>query len=339
MARIRYIKPEFFEDEKLGSVSPIARLLYIALFCHLDRSGVAPASYPVIKAKAFPFDESISISDVKTAVEDLVKIGRLQYFEHENQLYLFCPSFAKHQLFHKNERAKFALSREEIEALVKHRTSTVLAPYLHPKELVTGNGERVIGNGELVTGLTALPKKPKPQKAKPEPDGSAPSVQIRDAFFKAYRQEYGRDYTGWGPKEYTQANNWLRSVSLETAIRLCGIYPKWNNEFHAKNGHPFGPLTTDYVKLDSWAHSSTTMIKKIAAGKAAENVDLKRAIDTEENKRGLEHKIQQRFGGNPRVPGGIQGLLPFPAEERIPTIDGDPFGGDVFDPTRQDDSA
>ncbi len=39
MARIRTIKPEFFTSEDIVSLSPLARLLYIALWCESDKEG------------------------------------------------------------------------------------------------------------------------------------------------------------------------------------------------------------------------------------------------------------------------------------------------------------
>ena len=39
MARIRTIKPEFFTSEDIVALSPLARLLFIALWCEADREG------------------------------------------------------------------------------------------------------------------------------------------------------------------------------------------------------------------------------------------------------------------------------------------------------------
>lgn len=39
MARIRTIKPEFFTSEDIVSLSPLARLFYVSLWCEADREG------------------------------------------------------------------------------------------------------------------------------------------------------------------------------------------------------------------------------------------------------------------------------------------------------------
>tara|TARA_R110000868_G_scaffold62962_2_gene189933 strand:- start:1446 stop:2384 length:939 start_codon:yes stop_codon:yes gene_type:complete len=173
----------------------------------------------------------------------------------------------------------------------------------------------------------------------PPPQATAPVAELRDAFLESYRNEFKREYPGWGAKENGMAAKWLKSISLENAKRLCALYPKWNDPWVTKQGHPLGILMAQYVQLDAWAQSSKQLILKIAAGKAAESVDLKRAIDSEEMKRGLAAKIQQRQRSDLGRSGRIPGQLSLATEERIPAIDGDPFSGDIFDPPREDDAS
>lgn len=186
MARIRYIKPEFFEDETVGALSVLARMLYIGLWCHLDRTGVAPLSPKVFKAKIFPFDDDVTAAKVAELVFELINCGRLSVFEHDGKKFIFCANFKKHQLFHKNEKAKYSFSEEYILAQCKHRTETVLVPFEHTKELVTGNGERVTGNGQLVTGNGSHG---------PSKDGAAPKEKPDTrSFIVAYCEAYKTRY-------------------------------------------------------------------------------------------------------------------------------------------------
>jgi hypothetical protein len=161
--------------------------------------------------------------------------------------------------------------------------------------------------------------------------------RVRDAFISAYRSEFHRDYPGWGAKEAAQALNWLRSVSVERAIELCWLYPKWNDPWVTEQGHPFGVLVTQYVKLDAWAKSSTKLIAKIAQGKAAQKVDLERAVHFEEMRRGMESRTAGASGPKqaPQDLGhhrSVQGQLPKPAPAGLPRIADDPFGEEVFNP-------
>ena len=56
MARIRTIKPDFFTSEDIVSLSPLARLLYIALWCEADREGRFTWRPATFKLRYFPGD-------------------------------------------------------------------------------------------------------------------------------------------------------------------------------------------------------------------------------------------------------------------------------------------
>lgn len=57
MARIRTIKPEFWTSQTLGSVSPRARLLFLALISTADDHGRGGAVPKVLARTLFPFDD------------------------------------------------------------------------------------------------------------------------------------------------------------------------------------------------------------------------------------------------------------------------------------------
>lgn len=102
------------------------------------------------------------------------------------------------------------------------------------------------------------------------PNGVSQVTQIRDCFIEAYKKEFQKNYPGWGAKENAQAKSWLRSISIDQALEYCRHYPKWNDPWISRNGHPFGILVSQYVKLDAWSHRPESVIKKMAAGRVAE---------------------------------------------------------------------
>ena len=57
MAKIRTIKPEFWESEQVGECHPMARLLFICLLNFCDDGGNYPASVKAMKRNAFGYDE------------------------------------------------------------------------------------------------------------------------------------------------------------------------------------------------------------------------------------------------------------------------------------------
>lgn len=76
MARIRTIKPEFWLDEDLASVSAEAKLLAIGLLNQSDDEGYFKANPMIIKAAIFPFSES-SVN-VQALLKELSKIGYIE---------------------------------------------------------------------------------------------------------------------------------------------------------------------------------------------------------------------------------------------------------------------
>jgi hypothetical protein len=56
MPRIRTIKPEFFTSEDVVALSPMARLLYVALWCESDREGRFTWKPSTWKLRYFPAD-------------------------------------------------------------------------------------------------------------------------------------------------------------------------------------------------------------------------------------------------------------------------------------------
>jgi hypothetical protein len=56
MARIRYLKPEFFSDEDLAELPFQARLTFAGLWCYADKAGRLEDRPKFLKAMIFPYD-------------------------------------------------------------------------------------------------------------------------------------------------------------------------------------------------------------------------------------------------------------------------------------------
>lgn len=95
MARIRTIKPEFFTSEDTVSLSPLARLLYIALWCEADKAGRMIWKPATLKLRYLPGDQV----DIGELCAELIE-RRLVLLYGES--YACIPSFPLHQ--HVNPR-------------------------------------------------------------------------------------------------------------------------------------------------------------------------------------------------------------------------------------------
>lgn len=97
MARIRTIKPEFFTSEDIVNLSPLARLLYVALWCEADREGRMAWKPKTFKMRYLPGD-SCNIDKLCCELLDAGLV--VQYGQ-----YAFIPSFHAHQHINPREAA------------------------------------------------------------------------------------------------------------------------------------------------------------------------------------------------------------------------------------------
>lgn len=98
MARIRTIKPEFFTSEDIVSLSPLARLLYIALWCEADKEGRLVWKTLTFKLRYLPADDC----DIKALCQEIIDRGLVTLY---GEGYAVIPSFAAHQHINPRESA------------------------------------------------------------------------------------------------------------------------------------------------------------------------------------------------------------------------------------------
>lgn len=97
MARIRTIKPEFFTSEDIVEMPPLARLLYIALWCEADKEGRMAWRPKTFKMRYLPGDDC----DVEAIAKELVTRGLVVLY---GDGLAYIPRFKDHQ--HINPREK-----------------------------------------------------------------------------------------------------------------------------------------------------------------------------------------------------------------------------------------
>lgn len=98
MARIRTIKPEFFTSEDIVGLSPLARLLYIALWCEADREGRLVWKPKTFKLRYLPADDC----DVDALCDELTGSGLVHLYGDGLAM---IPTFAAHQHVNPRESA------------------------------------------------------------------------------------------------------------------------------------------------------------------------------------------------------------------------------------------
>jgi hypothetical protein len=90
VARIRTIKPEFFTSEDIVGLSPMARLLYIALWCEADREGRLAWKPNTFKLRYFPGDAC----DMQAMCREVLDRGLVKLY---GEGLAYVPAFGDHQ--------------------------------------------------------------------------------------------------------------------------------------------------------------------------------------------------------------------------------------------------
>lgn len=106
MARIRYLKPDFFKDEDLAELPFEVRLFFAGLWNFADKAGRLEDRPLRLKAEIFPYDNV----DIKKCLDLLSKIKNgsnrpfIQRYEADHEKYIQIVNWEKHQKPHHTEQ-------------------------------------------------------------------------------------------------------------------------------------------------------------------------------------------------------------------------------------------
>lgn len=96
--RIRSIKPEFCSDEKIGALSPAARLHFILLWMVCDRHGVFENKPRQLVVQLYPYDEKMTASDFEALTSELLQQDLCSTAVVLQKNYCRVNNFNKHQM-------------------------------------------------------------------------------------------------------------------------------------------------------------------------------------------------------------------------------------------------
>lgn len=160
MARIRYLKPEFFEDEHLAELPFEARLFFAGLWNFADKAGRLQDRPARLKIKIFPYDKV----DVEKCLELLSKLKNgtsrpfIQRYQVEGEAYIQILSWEKHQKPHFTEKESIIPPAPHIDynIIINKDTNTTVTEKIkgsnkgmgsiHQATLTTNNVETTVKN-------------------------------------------------------------------------------------------------------------------------------------------------------------------------------------------------
>jgi hypothetical protein len=141
MPRTRMVKPEFFNDEKLTTLSRDVRLLYIGLWVWSDDYAVIRANSVWLKNNIFPYDD-IKIQTFQNWLSELENLKRIYPFVHDQEKYYFMPYFKEHQVI--NKPSKTAKNPDPPEKILD---TTVVLPECYRSATVALRSDIGVGVG------------------------------------------------------------------------------------------------------------------------------------------------------------------------------------------------
>ena len=209
--RARYIKPEFFKHEVLGSLDPLARLLFQGLWLLADREGRLKDRPVRIKIEILPYDDG---ADVDALLDDLARGGFIVRYGVGGDKYIQINNFAKHQRPHRNETPSEIPSIPDDFWKCAEVIPTKPVPLGSESEALRNNSE-VLGsesealrseNGVRSTEKCVPPYSPPAGRVDetqvPDPDPPPPKRRKRKSVLSVEQQErFDRFYQGFPRRE------------------------------------------------------------------------------------------------------------------------------------------
>jgi hypothetical protein len=153
MARIRTIKPEFWDSADTARATLRARLLYIAMWNLADDYGIGDGNHKRIIGFAFPNDE-IGVSEIPRLIAEVSRTFSVMFYEYQGRPYYYIPSWENHQRTEKRAKqrvpfpdpAKTPESSGETDGVGKSAESLGNPGAGTGEQGNRGTGERELGN-------------------------------------------------------------------------------------------------------------------------------------------------------------------------------------------------
>lgn len=135
MARIRTIKPDFWEDEKIGKLPIPCRLFFIGCWNFADDFGFIKGNAVLLKSQIFPYDENLRASEIKKWIDALVDARMLIPIIHAEESYYYIRTFRSHQIIDKRYDKSY-IGKDIVKDLINsalndYNVNTTSTPRVH----------------------------------------------------------------------------------------------------------------------------------------------------------------------------------------------------------------
>ena len=235
MPRSRTIRPEFWSDEKLASVSRESRLTFAGLWGTSDDYGVTKGNAAWLKSQMFPYDDDLKISKFQEWLCELEKLRRILPFSVEGEKYYYIPKFRAHQKVDKPSKTRNPEPPKDIESRVTRETVASNSRE-SSDETDTDTDTKIqiqkhtLGQNGFSEFWDAYPKKRKKQealKAWKKQNGKRPPIETILAKISELKKSYDWNKQDGQfipyPASWINAGGWDDEVKVATASYCPGF--------------------------------------------------------------------------------------------------------------------
>lgn len=253
MARIRTIKPEFFRSDQVGSVSALARLMFIGMWTMADRRGRLEDRPKRIKIECLPYDDC----DPEALIEELASAGLIDRYEADGFQVIQVTTFEKHQRITGSE----AQAESDLPAKPEKRhKATTTKQKGNNEETAQGNTQETPGTTEgrkegkgkegkerIVADDSSMVPVDGPVEAEVVDDEGVPESLRSPGFLKAwaawrkYRKERRKPLTP-STVEMQLADLEKHGPEVAAAMIRQSILKGWEGLFPVKDDKPSGSV-------------------------------------------------------------------------------------------------
>jgi hypothetical protein len=240
--RARWLKPEFFNDRKIGMLGPIPALVYQALWCMADDGGTALCNPEVVKGQMFMYWPAAGLPEITEALRQLSDAKRIDRYSIGDDDFAIILKWTKHQPVHNPSKFRHPVKPQQV---TENTAAGLQQPAGSPQHLDTSTPqhldtpvvEDVAMSGLLITRLNQgmLDNPHIGQAMNPIPHGHAPSVAAAyDIEEAGVTQEFAASHVYEAAKRYKPngRNRQIKSLGYLTDSTI-GAWEKSKAVSHA----------------------------------------------------------------------------------------------------------
>jgi hypothetical protein len=244
--RIRSIKPEWLEDERMVMASAEARVLSVALLLLADDHGNGRMVAAIEASRIFPASPRV----FPQALLELESMRFVQLYQLDGQKYFSIRNWEKHQRVDKPGKPRVP---RPLDAGVE-KVPGGLAKFLGSLATDPDPDLDPDPDHEHRTTTTTVSAKTKTKRVRQNLPGALPAgatVPVRLAWVEAWEKKYPGQKAAWGRRENGQVSQLLGTYTADELVGLVPYFFAWQRPEVIRGGHSFGKGPACFVlKVD-----------------------------------------------------------------------------------------